>query len=346
MKKILLATTMLIGTAGFAAAEVTISGDARMGVVNNHVLGAGADDTVFTSRARVSFGLSGESDSGLSFGASFRADNAGAAAGGTAGSVFVSAGGFKLSMGDVDGGATAAVGQVDGVGMTGLGDVNELIHVGNGGLGSVAGTGVAAGGTGSLTGDPSILASYSAGALTVYASATQAGHTFAAGGLLAAGNWEGSANAVGVAYSVDAYKFSLGYESVSLDQRTGGTAAVDINHLLLGADATFGQITVKARYGNGDLDVNGVAAGDISQSAVSAAYTMDALSVSAFVSQKSVENAAGVNLISIDGMGVGASYDLGGGASLVGGIAKNETQVGTAAAQDDTAFDLGLTFSF
>ncbi|MEY4697508.1 MAG: hypothetical protein RIT14_1936, partial [Pseudomonadota bacterium] len=56
MKKILLATTILVGTAGFAAAEVALSGDARMGIVNN------GTDTTFSSRARVSFTMSGETD--------------------------------------------------------------------------------------------------------------------------------------------------------------------------------------------------------------------------------------------------------------------------------------------
>ncbi|MBC7677185.1 MAG: hypothetical protein H7173_14205, partial [Rhodoferax sp.] len=35
MKKILLATTLLAATTGFAAAEVTLSGDARMGILSN-----------------------------------------------------------------------------------------------------------------------------------------------------------------------------------------------------------------------------------------------------------------------------------------------------------------------
>ena len=85
MKKILLATTMLIGTAGFAAAEVSVSGDARMGITKSE----GAD-AQFSNRARVKFSLSGESDSGIAFSASFRADNAGDASSGTAGTVSIS----------------------------------------------------------------------------------------------------------------------------------------------------------------------------------------------------------------------------------------------------------------
>ncbi|MEY4696252.1 MAG: hypothetical protein RIT14_680, partial [Pseudomonadota bacterium] len=156
MKKILLATTILVGTAGFAAAEVALSGDARMGVIS----GFGDVDTAFTSRARVAFTLSGETDGGLAFGGSFRADNAGAAASGTAGSVYVSGAFGKLSMGDVDGAALAAVGHVDGVGLTGLGDLNESLYVANGGFSNDDLELEDA-----VTGDPSVLYAYTAGDL-------------------------------------------------------------------------------------------------------------------------------------------------------------------------------------
>ena len=74
MKNFLLATTILVASAGFAVAEITLSGDARMGIVDN----GGVDGAVFSSRARVSFNMAGETDGGLAFGASFRADNAAA----------------------------------------------------------------------------------------------------------------------------------------------------------------------------------------------------------------------------------------------------------------------------
>ena len=44
----------------------------------------------FSSRARVKFTLSGETDGGLGFGASFRADQASASTSGTAGTIYVS----------------------------------------------------------------------------------------------------------------------------------------------------------------------------------------------------------------------------------------------------------------
>ena len=62
MKKILLATSILAATTGYAAAEVAVSGTGRMGIVYD------GNDVQFSSRARVIFDLSAESDNGLSFG--------------------------------------------------------------------------------------------------------------------------------------------------------------------------------------------------------------------------------------------------------------------------------------
>jgi hypothetical protein len=69
---------------------------------------------------------------------------------------------------------------------------------------------------------------------------------------------EGEAYGLGVAYTIDSYKVSLGYETLSLDV-VGGTDSVDMKHIILGADATFGAIGVQVRYGKADIDVNNVA---------------------------------------------------------------------------------------
>lgn len=75
MKKLLLATTVLVGTAGFAAAEVSFSGEAAMGVGrdgDNTVANAYNDgDFHLYSSAKLITTMSGESDAGLTFGASF-----------------------------------------------------------------------------------------------------------------------------------------------------------------------------------------------------------------------------------------------------------------------------------
>ena len=54
MKKILLATSILAATTGYAAAEVAVSGNGRMGIVYD------GNDVQLSSRARVQFNLSGD----------------------------------------------------------------------------------------------------------------------------------------------------------------------------------------------------------------------------------------------------------------------------------------------
>lgn len=108
------ATTALALSAGAAVADVAVSGDGRMGIVNtSNAVGA---DVQFSSRLRIAFTASGTTDGGLEFGGSVRADNAAGGAAGTAGTVFISGGFGKLTMGDIDTAAEKAVGDVAGVG--------------------------------------------------------------------------------------------------------------------------------------------------------------------------------------------------------------------------------------
>jgi len=141
MKTTLLASTALVLSVGAAAAadftmadtghdhSITLSGDARMGITNNHAGNSNSEYHLkFSSRARVQFTGAGETDGGLGFGFSFRSGDHGttdAVDNGLAGSVFVSKGGHTLAMGDVDSAAEAAVGDVSGVGFEGLGSYNE-----------------------------------------------------------------------------------------------------------------------------------------------------------------------------------------------------------------------------
>lgn len=127
MKKLLLATTALVASAGVAAADVTVGGDGRMGLVYD------GSDWEFTNRVRVSFTLSGETDTGLAFGGSIRADNAGDGASGVGGNIYIKGEFGTLWMGDVDSADKALVGQLHGVGLTGLGDYNELTYAADGG---------------------------------------------------------------------------------------------------------------------------------------------------------------------------------------------------------------------
>jgi outer membrane protein OmpU len=332
MKKILLATTMLVAGASIAAAEVTLSGDARMGVISNfsdnNALNGDESDLTFTSRARVAFTLSGESDSGLSFGAGFRADNAGGAAAGDAGSVFVSGAFGKLTLGDVDGAAQMATGHVAGVGLTGLGDLNESTFL-------AAGDGRS---------DPTALYEYSAGAFTVYVSATNPVDVLgvaAAPGVAATLTTNTVAMALGAKYTFGDYAVGLGYENVSGFQAAAVGAVpfaadnTDLDHVVVKLSGTIAGFNVQALAGQAD----GTRAGALvngEQYAASVSYTTGAITGTVFYTDDS-------GLGGTTAYGVGGSYDLGGGAKVVGGVAENKDANAGAGA---TAFDLGLSFSF
>ena len=131
MKKILLATTMLAGTAGFAAAEVTISGSAEMGIYGGYY-----DETQFWQDVGVTFSMSGETDGGLAFGTSIDLDEAGGSFGddddGT--SVYISGAFGKLTLGDTDGGFDWAMAET-GMGTSITDDhTTHMGYNGNGGL--------------------------------------------------------------------------------------------------------------------------------------------------------------------------------------------------------------------
>jgi outer membrane protein OmpU len=272
MKKFLLASTMLVAGAGVAAADVAVSGSGRMGVVYD------GTDAMFSSRIRISFSASGETDGGLSFGASVRNDQSGV--GNTANgdsTVFISGAFGKLTMGDVSGAADALVGQVSGVGYTSLGSTNEIGYLGN-----------------SKT---AALYTYSTGDLT-----------FGLGiGQTASGD---DAKSIAVAYAMGDYSVALGYEDVTGDSQLSALGS-----------ATFGSATVKVKVANRDSEADMAYAGSID-------FVSGAATVTAFASQQ---------FDGTNASGLGVAYDLGGGATVRGGIVDNGT---------DTVADLGLNLSF
>ena len=99
MKKILLASTMLAGSAGFAAAEVAVTGYAEMGIWSNSV-----GDIAFWQDVEVTFTMSGTTDGGLEFGAAIDLDETNVALNDDSGTTVYISGSFgKLTMGDTDG---------------------------------------------------------------------------------------------------------------------------------------------------------------------------------------------------------------------------------------------------
>lgn len=128
MKKILLATTMLAGTAGFAAAEVAISGYAEMGIYSGV-----AGDVEFWQDVDVTFKMSGTTDGGLEFGASVDLDETTPLPGlddstdDQGYSVYISGTFGKLTLGDTDGAMDWALADMDN-GMTSIAD-DHSTHV-------------------------------------------------------------------------------------------------------------------------------------------------------------------------------------------------------------------------
>ncbi|MCR8724947.1 porin [Frigidibacter sp. ROC022] len=295
MKKILLASAALVSLTGAAMAEVAVSGDGRMGIIYD------GTDWDFTSRIRITFTATGETDGGLAFGGSVRADNAGVTGctdfvagdcgsltkggvAGAGGSVYISGAFGKLSMGDVDSAAEAAIGQVSGVGLTGLGDMNEIGYLGAGASDS----------------DPVLLYTYSSGDFTVYAS-------------LSDGN-PNESYGVAFKYAPGNYSVSLGYEDNTTDSQ-----------IVVGGSATFGDATISAVYSSHDL-------ANMDEYALSLDYVFGAATVTAFY--HGVDNAANDNFY-----GLGASYDLGGGASIVGGVVSGDNMA-------DPIMDFGISMTF
>jgi outer membrane protein OmpU len=128
---------------------------------------------------------------------------------------------------------------------------------------------------------------------------------------------------VAARYSTDMLTAALGYEYRE-DEATQVIGSVS---------GTFADVTVKAIYGSISGKGNVL---DTTQYGIGAGYAMDALSIDAFYRKTELDTASDVN-----SYGVGAAYDLGGGAAVEGGVARIE--------QDDasnTMADLGVTFRF
>ncbi|WP_306752360.1 porin [Paracoccus actinidiae] len=114
MKKALIASTALVLTAGVAAADVTISGYGRTGVIYyedarqaiDPASGAFGNDTQVVSRLRMNIDAATSTDQGVDFGARFRIqwdqnqDNGGEI---NAGKIYVTSSGLTVEIGNVEG---------------------------------------------------------------------------------------------------------------------------------------------------------------------------------------------------------------------------------------------------
>lgn len=317
MEKLLLATSILAMTAGFAAAEITFSGSAVMGVGDRGsvVDDAGTpddptDDTIVDAdvssllETYLTATASGETDTGLSFGfettiATYDTDG-GLNDDGT--SVFISGAFGKLSMGSVaEADEVATFDDIGGVVGLGVDNIAE-----------------------SFTGDSSgrethdVNYTYSGGAITAAVSA----HIGAAG--------EGDGYAVGLKYDFgDAY-VGIGYNDDGVSAAAGSVTT-------LYAGGTFGAVGVKALVSEWNPDAAGP---NLNAYGLHVDYTVDALTISAQYATSELTNLASGN--DYEAFGLGAAYDLGGGASVVGGVAKITDEV----RDDETVWEMGMAFTF
>ena len=322
-----------------------LSGDARMGIAFND---AAENKFRFDSRMRARISFSGETDSGLAFGGNFRIDGAGGPGGAasgnmgtTASQVFISGEFGRLSMGDVPGAVQGAVGDLHGVGLTGLGFVNENIFFQrdfNGGAFNSAST--------------NALYTYSIDGFTVHASIGQLNAEFGntnIGDLIIDALQEGldpldpadaliiaeidalaaeriDMAAIGARYEFDGFAIGAGYERAQIDDFTAGHGAI-------GVEGSFDMITVRATYGRAMNDLRGVFASN-DQYGVSVSGSFDATTVNAYARRDFGKN---------EHFGIGASYDLGGGARLQGGVVRTSFD---ADVSSRTVADFGMGFSF
>ena len=321
MKRLLMATAALCLGAGTAAAQemmsgVSVSGDGRMGVVFDE-----NEEANFSSRVRVKFALAAELDGGMTAGGSIRADNASGGASGTAGSVHLAGPFGKLAMGDVDNGAKAALGHVAGVGFTGLGDLHEVTYTRGGDP------------------DPTLLYTLPMmGPVQAYASVSQ----------------EAMPDGVETAYSLDAEgeivqapktKNEISFDTLAVGAKAdlafgdmgtawigagfeGTTAEDGDGHLMVGAGASVSGFSGTILAGTSDDD---------NQFGVSAGYSAGVIGATVFYTDDT-------DMAGNEALGLGLSWSLGGGASLVGGVVTDIAQ--EDGGEDIRRADLGVTFGF
>jgi outer membrane protein OmpU len=309
MKKVLLATTALVLTAGVASAEVALSGSAGMGLkYNGHAL-AGTSKTNEFSYVSLSFGGSVETDSGLTFSAatSLDTENNGATLNDDT-TVSVSGAFGTLSMG--------AVAEADVQG--GLGDVG---YDGNG-IDDLAESL-----DGSSAAGHDVNYTYSANGFTASVSALVGGKT------IAAANSKNQSYAVGVKYTFGSSYVGVGMHSKDLDV---ASVATDGDTTSVYAGTSMDAFSINAMYSSFDSEAAGTQ--KTSAHGINVAYTTGAAKIS-FGYADADTNTAGEKAI----YGVGVAYDLGGGASISGGVGKtrNAARTGT-----ETMASLGVDFSF
>jgi len=376
MKKALFATTaasaLLIG--GIASAQgIALFGSARLGlgynIANNGSIltetnDAGEvstpDDLRAVSRVRFGVNMTGETDSGITFGATIRADNAvggnGGTNGQTEGSVFVSGSFGTLTLGDTNAADEQWVGDVPGdFSLTGLGDLDETRFVSNGGSFGAD--------------DGNNFASNPFARPTIRYDFDIMGF-----GMSVSSNRDLTDVGVGAGYAADfgggSWSAGIGYNKYQGFTQVDGVQSVDVvdvdgNVVTIGAvnpgqefpdgeqwsggvSADYDAFAFGITYTKLNSDTSALGQWDADNLLVGASFTFDAWSVG--LNYGKILSAAG-DLEALEGSDsyeLSAQYDLGGGAALMGGVRRTYNLFNDDGSDADAAYigDFGISMSF
>lgn len=352
MKKVLFATTALIATAGMAAADVRISGYGRFGLDYNEANGAtvGVSETNLTSRMRLQFDASTETDGGVTFGARVRIQSeqrdgvANAAANTSAARMYVAAGGFTLGVGNILGAIDAMPGLYLPTSSAGTGIDGMGFHsiVGNTTGSSFAWDAYSSGGAGVSNG---VEAMYSAGAFAGHISFSRTNGAAAVAAVPAVTALDSNGDTYIVTAAVPGTPAVASAERVALNvSYTFGDwkAAIGVqdsdtlgeDKMLVTVTGDLGVARVGLAYAD-NKDQNGTAGDDVSKVRVYGAFDLGAATtLVAWVANEDNPNAAS------DGTsyGLNVSHDLGGGVTLDGGFVEHH--------DNNTQFQVGAYFRF
>jgi len=325
MKKLLIASTALVATAGIAAADMSMSGYAEIGMRD----GGGTVGLEMHSDMDIGFKLSGASDNGLTFGASIDLDEVSGGINSTGGSQAINVSGAfgTLTMGDTDGALDKANAEV--ASLSAIAD-DHTAHAGyNGGAGLDSGD--------ILRYDTSI------GNFAVSASIGQDDTA----------NGDNDVTAYGVSTTIGTVAVSGAYQSNDAENVTafsaktslgGVSLVVNYSEASLSGSALVSAITASQGTGtNPDVvaraEVAAVtaAANSYEHTAIGLGYTVNGVALSANFGEYSYDNGT-----SADGMGVAANYGLGGGATVMVGYGSSNSVANVSS--NMVSVGLGLSF--
>ncbi len=311
MKKALLTTTLLVATAGMAAAEVTISGYGRFGLTYLDIDGLGSD-TRLQTRLRMNIDASLETDTGLNFGGRVRlqhdAGNSGALL--SAAKLFVETAGFRVEVGNVDTAYdSAGLMYASEIGFTdsSLGESQDFAYYS-----------FSSGPYSAAEADRmGIFASYSVGAFTGRMSYVDPDQN--------SGVVEEEVS-ISLDYAAGAFKLSLGAVQ-------DGAGIADNDQFFAGVAYAMGDTTNIGLNYHDEKDIDSVTLEDVTVLTLYANHTLaSGITLAGYITSVDTDG-----LGSDTGAGIGASYMLAEGAKVAGAV----HQLG-----DVTYADLGVRFDF